>query len=145
MAVSLPPKKRTQAINICFVLLPVVRGTALALQNAHWRVLGPQFTDLHKLFGKLYEHLDDATDVIAERITQYGDAPPVEITRVVLGEERAGLKLCVAIVPILEQTGDAIRAACTEMANVDPVFANKLQEVVLQLEKLAFFVEAHTK
>lgn len=35
-------------------LLPSLRGLGLLAQDAHWRVLGPMFGELHTLFGDLY-------------------------------------------------------------------------------------------
>ena len=36
-------------------------------RNYHWNVVGPQFNDLHKLFGEQYEAIDEFVDDIAER------------------------------------------------------------------------------
>ena len=41
---------------------------ALKTQNYHWNVIGPEFIDLHELFGKQYEEMFDAADDIAERL-----------------------------------------------------------------------------
>ena len=41
---------------------------ALKTQNYHWNVTGPEFIDLHELFGKQYEEMFDAADDIAERM-----------------------------------------------------------------------------
>ena len=42
----------------------------------HWNVEGPQFHDLHKLFERQYEELDEAIDAIAERIRSLGIYSP---------------------------------------------------------------------
>lgn len=41
---------------------------AIKTQNYHWNVTGPQFKNLHELFGSQYEELSDAIDEVAERI-----------------------------------------------------------------------------
>ena len=38
----------------------------------HWNVVGPNFSELHSLFGDQYEALQDAVDSIAERVRQMG-------------------------------------------------------------------------
>lgn len=42
----------------------------------HWNVSGNSFMELHKLFEKHYEMLDEAMDEIAERISKLGFAVP---------------------------------------------------------------------
>ncbi|HXF90482.1 MAG TPA: Dps family protein [Candidatus Nitrosotenuis sp.] len=44
--------------------------------NYHWNVMGPHFSQLHKLFKELYEELEDAIDSIAERIRILGFHAP---------------------------------------------------------------------
>jgi starvation-inducible DNA-binding protein len=68
-------------------LKPTVREKMVALLNqqlgdtfdlqsqtkqAHWNVKGPQFWQLHELFDKLAEGLEDDVDLIAERVTALG-------------------------------------------------------------------------
>lgn len=40
----------------------------LKTQNFHWNVVGSDFFELHLLFEKQYEEMQDAVDVIAEHI-----------------------------------------------------------------------------
>ena len=42
----------------------------------HWNVSGNSFMELHKLFEKHYEELDEAMDEIAERINKLGTNTP---------------------------------------------------------------------
>jgi len=54
-------------------------GVYFATHNYHWNVEGPQFGDLHSLFGSQYSELFNSVDVIAERIRALGAyALPVE-------------------------------------------------------------------
>ncbi len=41
-------------------------------KQAHWNVKGTQFYQLHRLFDKLAEELEDFIDLIAERVTTLG-------------------------------------------------------------------------
>jgi starvation-inducible DNA-binding protein len=43
----------------------------------HWNVTGPNFPSLHRMFEQQYEELQEATDVVAERLRQLGvETPP---------------------------------------------------------------------
>lgn len=41
---------------------------SLKAQNFHWNVEGPDFSQYHDLFAKIYEEVYGAVDVIAERV-----------------------------------------------------------------------------
>lgn len=48
----------------------------------HWNVEGPDFPQLHELFGKIYADADDAMDGIAEQMRaagEYAPATPMEL------------------------------------------------------------------
>ncbi|MEO8026109.1 MAG: DNA starvation/stationary phase protection protein [Bryobacteraceae bacterium] len=45
-------------------------------RNYHWNVKGPQFHDLHLLFEKQYEQLDDTIDTLAEFVRGLGGHAP---------------------------------------------------------------------
>lgn len=49
----------------------------------HWNVIGPDFPQLHKFFGKLYEELHDAVDVLAEQLRQLDSFAPATLSRMV--------------------------------------------------------------
>jgi starvation-inducible DNA-binding protein len=49
----------------------------------HWNVIGSDFPQLHKFFGKLYEELHDAIDVLAEQIRQLDSFAPATLGRMV--------------------------------------------------------------
>jgi starvation-inducible DNA-binding protein len=46
----------------------------------HWNVVGPNFSQYHDFFGKLYEELFGAIDTIAEHIRVLDDMPPNNLT-----------------------------------------------------------------
>lgn len=41
---------------------------SIKVQNYHWNVTGPHFSEYHKFLGELYSELNPAIDVIAESI-----------------------------------------------------------------------------
>lgn len=48
-------------------------------RNYHWNVVGPQFSEYHKLFSDQYEALDSDIDEIAERIRSLGAMTPATL------------------------------------------------------------------
>lgn len=48
----------------------------LKAQFFHWNVEGPDFAQLHKLFGKIYEEVYDNIDTFAEKIRGIGTYAP---------------------------------------------------------------------
>lgn len=51
---------------------------------SHWNVTGPDFSQYHDFFGKLYEELFDATDTIAEHIRALDFMAPNSLTSIKL-------------------------------------------------------------
>ncbi len=45
-------------------------------KNYHWNVIGPDFSELHKLFDEQYEQISGNVDEIAERIRSLGAVAP---------------------------------------------------------------------
>jgi starvation-inducible DNA-binding protein len=53
----------------------------LKAQNFHWNVTGPFFTQLHDLFGRIYEEVGDAIDPFAENIRKADAFVPASFAR----------------------------------------------------------------
>ncbi len=49
-------------------------------RNYHWNVVGPHFSDYHKLFERQYEALSDDIDEISERIRFLGGKTPATLS-----------------------------------------------------------------
>lgn len=52
---------------------------------AHVNVVGHNFYGNHKLFGKIYEHLQENTDVLAELLRSLGEMMPATLDSVIGG------------------------------------------------------------
>jgi len=50
-------------------------------QNFHWNVEGPLFTQLHELFGNIYEEVYGSIDPFAENIRKVGAYTPASFAR----------------------------------------------------------------
>lgn len=53
----------------------------LKAHNFHWNVTGPFFSQLHDLFGKIYEEVYGSIDQFAEEIRSSGSFVPASYTR----------------------------------------------------------------
>lgn len=62
-------------------------------RNAHWNIEGPTFSQLHELFGDIYEEAGEALDDLAERVRQLGGYVTVDLTAF---QNAAGIALPVA-------------------------------------------------
>lgn len=50
-------------------------------QNFHWNVEGPLFTQLHQLFGGIYEEVYESIDPFAENLRKAGTYTPASLQR----------------------------------------------------------------
>ncbi len=60
-------------------LLADVVGFSFRAQGYHWNVVGEDFSEYHKLFGKIYEDAQESIDPLAENIRKLGGFPPVSL------------------------------------------------------------------
>jgi starvation-inducible DNA-binding protein len=57
-------------------LLSDVKVFSATAQGYHWNVKGPNFSEYHKFFGKIYEDAESSVDPLAENILKLGfDSP----------------------------------------------------------------------
>ncbi len=67
---------------------------SVKIRGFHWNVVGKDFWELHELFELQYKALNDAADVLAERIRALGEKSPgsfIEFTRLSQIKEVDGL------------------------------------------------------
>lgn len=69
---DLEKSTRQKIIEICNARLADAIDLQYAVKTAHWNVKGPSFGSLHKLFDEVHEYVEDAIDMIAERVVQLG-------------------------------------------------------------------------
>ena len=121
-------------------------------KQAHWNVKGPQFWQLHELFDKLAEGLEDDVDLIAERVTAVGGEAMGTVRMAAKGSRlpeyptgRMGSMEHVSA--LAERFGNY---AATTRAGIDTAAqagdqstADLLTEVSRQIDKYLWFLEAH--
>lgn len=74
--VGLNDKQRAGVVTLLMKTLADLAVLSIKTRNYHWNVTGPQFHDLHELFGKQYEALDARMDEVAEFVRYFGDKAP---------------------------------------------------------------------
>ena len=112
-------------------LLAETYTLAFKTHGYHWNLVGPQFNDLHGLFGQQYAALYEAADGIAERIRALGHPAPASyaefarVSKVTADGETApqmtlverlrdshlqAARTAYAVVEVAEQSGDVSSA-----------------------------------
>lgn len=85
--IGLSDQQRETAVSILNTLLADEFVLYVKSRRFHWNVEGPNFSELHNLFEKQYEQLDQVIDEVAERARALGGIPMgslqqyVELTR----------------------------------------------------------------
>ncbi len=112
-------------------LLAETYTLAFKTHGYHWNLVGPQFNDLHGLFGQQYAALYEAADEIAERIRALGQpgpasygvfatlskvtadgetAPQMALVERLRDSHRQAASTAYAVVEVAEQNGDVSSA-----------------------------------
>lgn len=71
-SISIPEDKRAKLIAILNARLADTIDVQYQAKFAHWNVKGKDFYQLHLLFDTIAEHLEEAADSLAERVTALG-------------------------------------------------------------------------
>jgi len=122
------------------------------LKQAHWNVKGPDFFSLHELFDKLHGEVEDAVDVLAERITALGGVPDGRVQTTARSssldeyplEARSAETHLRAFAAALGRFGRAVRVGIDEAASSgDADTADVFTEISRAADKQLWLVEAH--
>ncbi len=70
--IGITEKNIKQSVFILETLLANEMALYVKTRKAHWNITGENFMELHKLFQAHYTELEEAIDVIAERIGKLG-------------------------------------------------------------------------
>ena len=149
---DLPEATRRQMIDLCNARLADAIDLQTQTKQAHWNVKGPTFFQLHELFDKINEDVEDYVDLIAERAVQLGGS--VEGTarsvakRSMLTEyplkSGTGRQHVDALSSALAAFGKLIRSAIEESDRADDKDTNDIFiEISRGVDKWLWMVEAH--
>jgi starvation-inducible DNA-binding protein len=151
-SVSIPENKRSGVVQILNARLADAIDLKTQAKQAHWNVKGMAFYELHLLFDSIAGHLDDAADLIAERVTALGGVAegtarqaaakssipeyPVEAVR--------GSDHILALSQRLAQAANAMRQNIDDCINLgDQASGDIFIELVRQADKDLWFLQAH--
>lgn len=124
-------------------------------QNFHWNVEAPNFRELHLLFEDQYTTISGYVDTVAERVRAIGGramgsmAGFKEHTRLKEVDEHADLPdaqgMIAALVEDHEALARELRLKHSDIEERMPDIAtlSMLEEMVLEHEKMAWFLRAH--
>lgn len=121
-------------------------------KQAHWNVKGPNFRALHELFDEVAQQAEDASDLLAERLVSLGGTADgrvdVVANRTTLPaypiDAQAGEAHVQALSRALAAFGTVARDAIDQSAEWgDAATADVFTEVLRELDKALWFVEAH--
>ncbi|HUS19446.1 MAG TPA: DNA starvation/stationary phase protection protein Dps [Terriglobales bacterium] len=161
------PRKDTVLFESSINLAEDIRGNVIGILNkrladvidvqyqakfAHWNVKGKDFYQLHLLFDTIAEHLEEAADSIAERITALGGRANGTIRQSAANssvpeydtELTDGMAHVATLADRLAAVANTGRDAAEETDDLgDLVTSDMLTEIVGIADKDLYFLEAH--
>jgi starvation-inducible DNA-binding protein len=123
---------------------------AAAYKQAHWNVVGADFSQLHELFDQFADQMREYVDVVAERVVTLGGNARGTIQAAVEQsalapfplEERCEVHLLEALVGRIDTLITGLRQAMTDSAD-EPATQDVYIEVVRGVEKQRWMLQAH--
>lgn len=121
-------------------------------KQAHWNVKGEEFWQLHLLFDKLAETIEEHGDLLAERATALGGVARGTVRMAADAstlpefptQPHDGLAYVTALADRFAQHGNTLRAGIEEAEDAgDKGTADLLTELVRDVDKSLYFLEAH--
>jgi starvation-inducible DNA-binding protein len=147
-AVSGPQRETNHSI-----LQPVLTDLiayGLSVKQLHWNIVGPNFRPIHLHLDEIYEEVQDAIDLVAERLSATGHSPngtsqnvanETELKDVPTGFIRDHEVLLHASERTRELIG-LIRSRMASIEDIDTVTADILHGIVATLEKQHWMIQA---
>ncbi|HJK95865.1 MAG TPA: DNA starvation/stationary phase protection protein Dps [Polyangiaceae bacterium LLY-WYZ-14_1] len=149
---TLPENVRTPMVKLLNERLAEAIDLHWQAKQAHWNVKGDSFIALHQLFDEISEHMDEHSDLLAERAVSLGGQAegtiqvatkrstlpeyPLEATDQLVHVD----KLSTSLAAFGEHVRKGIDAA-DEVGDKDT--ADVLTEISRSIDKDLWFVEAH--
>jgi starvation-inducible DNA-binding protein len=150
--INIPENNRRPLIELLNVRLADTIDMQSQAKFAHWNVKGEDFYQLHLLFDSISEHLVEAVDLIAERITALGGRANGTARQAVAHSSIKEYDLNVlhgmdhvrALVERLATVTNAGREAIKQCAGLgDDATADVFTEVVRAADKDIYFLQSH--
>jgi starvation-inducible DNA-binding protein len=143
-------KLRTRLVNRLNQNLASLTDMAAAYKQAHWAIVGIDFSQLHELFDEFTDQIRTYMDDVAERAVMIGGVahgtiqaaterttlPPFPL------DERDELRLLEALVVRIDKLDEDLRHAMHESAD-DPATQDVYIETVRGVEKQRWMLQSH--
>jgi len=151
-SVSIPENKRFGVIQILNARLADAIDLKTQAKQAHWNIKGMAFYELHLLFDSIAGHLEEASDLIAERVTALGGTAEGTARQTAAkssipeypAEAVRGSDHLLALSQRLAQAANAMRQNIDECINLgDQASGDIFIELVRQADKDLWFLQAH--
>lgn len=119
---------------------------------AHWNVKGKDFYQVHLLFDAIAEHVEEAVDLIAERVTALGGVANGTLREAAAASSldeydlnaRGSMEHVNALLNQLATVANAVREAIDQADELDDKGTSDLfTEIVREMDKDIYFLEAH--
>jgi len=152
--VDLPEQNRLEVIQLLNQSLATALDLKTQVKQAHWTVAGMQFYSLHELFDKIADDVEEAVDLIAERVMQLGGTAlgtaRVAAQRSILAEyphhATDGKQHVEALAERVGQFGNDVRTAIDKTAQLgDATTADIYTEISRAADKNLWMLEAHLR
>ena len=119
-------------------------------KQAHWNLVGTNFRDLHLHLDDIVDVARDAADTFAERMRALGAYPDARVgvvasTSTLLAApegQRSTEQAARAVSTRLRLASEALRHAHSTVETLDPPTADLINQVVVDVEKHAWMLEA---
>jgi starvation-inducible DNA-binding protein len=141
----MPPKILQNLLHESIVL-------SLKTQNFHWNVEGPHFGPLHTLFGTQYESLQEAIDIIAERIRAldeyvhpHNSNEGSQAVDPIPAKPPKPLKMVEILAVEHEKLAYFCSVTSQKTAEEDPATSNLLAERQMAHQKAAWMLRSHLR
>ncbi|WP_010299234.1 Dps family protein [Candidatus Odyssella thessalonicensis] len=149
--IGLDKKDRKLIVDTMVGVLADTVILALKARNFHWNVVGANFKPLHDLFQEIYEDLDQAADIQAERIRALGFHCPGSYGEFIavssIKEEQGTLEAMDMIrriildIELLIRRSDEVKVVA--MSVNDDATADVMIERLQSLGKFAWMLRSH--
>lgn len=153
-SINISPENRQQVVALLNARLASSIDLYSQTKFAHWNVKGKDFYQLHLLFDEIAEVVEEGVDQLAERITALGGQANGTVRQAATASElaeydinaREGMDHVRVLAERLSTVANSARDAVDEAEQLDDkVTADLLTEIVGELDKHLYFLEAHLR
>ena len=120
------------------------------VKQLHWNVVGPRFRPIHLHLDEIHGFVGESTDSVAERLSATGHSPDGRLRATAketeLEDPPEGFvkdnEVLLLASHALNRTAELIRIRMLEIENEDTATADLLHQIVLELEKHHWMLQA---